>query len=93
MRIVCCIANSCLLGALLNVIILDTDLINYIANTRFLCAITVWTATEGDRTGKPSASKELLFARALEHDLLFLVPSRGGTQPLRRAGNTQEKME
>lgn len=52
---------------------------------------------KGNKTDKYSASRELLFAGALEHNLLFPLPSRGGffTFPpaFKRAGNTQEKLK
>lgn len=78
MGIVCCIANSCFLDVLPNVIILYIAHINCVVDSCFLCAITVQTQ-KGNTPDEYSASKELLFARALEHNLPFLVPSRGGT--------------
>jgi len=78
-------------------IVLDIAHINCIVDSCFLCAITVRVRQKGKKTDKYSASKELLFARALEHNLLFLVPSRGGTFVpsllLKSSGNTREKME
>lgn len=97
MGIVCCIGNSCFSHVLPNVIILDIAHINYLADSCFLCAITVRIETKRNKPDKYPASEELFFARGLELNLLFLVPSRGSTffpsLLLKSIGNMQEKME
>lgn len=45
----------------------------------FFHLATVWTETKRQLNIKYSASEELFFAGALEDNLIFPVPSRGGT--------------